>query len=158
MRIFCVKTGWQCHQSCLQRSVDVGASDMTQQVKTLLALHVSLATWTHIKAEGGAGDIAQWLRGCTALAKDLSSVPSTHTVAYNHPGDLCGCQGHCMCIVQRNLVYNQAKHIYTYNRNKPKTYVILLFLFRKRELKAQSSALPFTHELWRVYAPLSHNF
>lgn len=44
-----------------------------------------------------AGDMAQWLRMCTTLWEDLSSVPSTHLAAHTvyfdeiqfHPG-LCG--------------------------------------------------------------------
>jgi hypothetical protein len=33
----------------------------------------------------GAGEIAQWLRALTALLKVLSSNPSNHMVAHNHP-------------------------------------------------------------------------
>ena len=32
-----------------------------------------------------AGEMAQWLRSLTALPEVLSSIPSTHMVAYNHP-------------------------------------------------------------------------
>jgi hypothetical protein len=34
---------------------------------------------------GGAGEMAQWLRTPTALQKVLSSNPSNHMVAHNHP-------------------------------------------------------------------------
>jgi hypothetical protein len=34
---------------------------------------------------GGAGEMAQWLRALTALLKVLSSNPSNHMVAHNHP-------------------------------------------------------------------------
>jgi hypothetical protein len=33
----------------------------------------------------GAGEMAQWLRALTALRKVLSSNPSNHMVAHNHP-------------------------------------------------------------------------
>jgi hypothetical protein len=33
----------------------------------------------------GAGEMAQWVRALTALPKDLSSNPSNHIVAHNHP-------------------------------------------------------------------------
>jgi hypothetical protein len=33
----------------------------------------------------GAGEMAQWLRVPTALLKVLSSNPSNHRVAHNHP-------------------------------------------------------------------------
>jgi hypothetical protein len=33
----------------------------------------------------GAGEMVQWLRALTALPKVLSSNPSNHMVAYNHP-------------------------------------------------------------------------
>jgi hypothetical protein len=33
----------------------------------------------------GAGEMAQWLRALTALLKVLSSNPSNHMVAHNHP-------------------------------------------------------------------------
>ena len=33
----------------------------------------------------GAGEMAQWLRAPTALPKVLSSNPSNHMVAHNHP-------------------------------------------------------------------------
>ena len=32
-----------------------------------------------------ADEMAQWLRALTALPKGLSSNPSNHTVAHNHP-------------------------------------------------------------------------
>jgi ribosomal protein S19 len=35
--------------------------------------------------ESGAGEIAQWLRALTVLPKVLSSNPSNHMVAHNHP-------------------------------------------------------------------------
>jgi hypothetical protein len=34
---------------------------------------------------GGAGEMAQWLRALTVLPKVLSSNPSNHMVAHNHP-------------------------------------------------------------------------
>jgi hypothetical protein len=37
------------------------------------------------KEGGGAGEMAQWVRAWTALPKVLSSDPSNHMVAYNHP-------------------------------------------------------------------------
>jgi DNA repair protein RadC len=37
------------------------------------------------KREGGAGEMAQWLRVPTALPKVLSSNPNNHMVAHNHP-------------------------------------------------------------------------
>jgi hypothetical protein len=33
----------------------------------------------------GAGEIAQWVKALTALLKVLSSNPSNHVVAHNHP-------------------------------------------------------------------------
>jgi hypothetical protein len=39
----------------------------------------------NLKMEGGAGEMAQWLRAPTALPKVLSSNPSNHMVAHNHP-------------------------------------------------------------------------
>jgi hypothetical protein len=33
----------------------------------------------------GAREMAQWLRAPTALPKVLSSIPSNHMVAHNHP-------------------------------------------------------------------------
>jgi hypothetical protein len=33
----------------------------------------------------GAGEMAQWVRALTALPKVLSSNPSNHMVAHNHP-------------------------------------------------------------------------
>jgi hypothetical protein len=33
----------------------------------------------------GAGEMAQWVRTLTALPKVLSSNPSNHMVAHNHP-------------------------------------------------------------------------
>jgi hypothetical protein len=33
----------------------------------------------------GAGEMAQWLRALTALPEVLSSIPSNHMVAHNHP-------------------------------------------------------------------------
>jgi hypothetical protein len=35
--------------------------------------------------EVGAGEMAQWLRSLTTLPKVLSSNPSNHMVAHNHP-------------------------------------------------------------------------
>jgi hypothetical protein len=41
---------------------------------------------SEIKRVGvGAGEMAQWLRALTAIPKVLSSTPSNHTVAHNHP-------------------------------------------------------------------------
>jgi hypothetical protein len=37
------------------------------------------------KKVGGAGEMAQWLRALTTLPKVLSSIPSNHMVAHNHP-------------------------------------------------------------------------
>jgi hypothetical protein len=37
------------------------------------------------RASRGAGEMAQWLRALTALLKVLSSNPSNHMVAHNHP-------------------------------------------------------------------------
>jgi hypothetical protein len=39
----------------------------------------------HLKANRGAGEMAQRLRAFTALLKILSSNPSNHMVAHNHP-------------------------------------------------------------------------
>ena len=39
----------------------------------------------HQAADSGAGELAQWLRVQTALPKVLSSNPSNHMVAHNHP-------------------------------------------------------------------------
>jgi hypothetical protein len=33
----------------------------------------------------GTGEMAQWIRALTALLKVLSSNPSNHMVAHNHP-------------------------------------------------------------------------
>jgi hypothetical protein len=33
----------------------------------------------------GAGEMAQWIRKLTALPKVLSSSPSNHMMAHNHP-------------------------------------------------------------------------
>jgi hypothetical protein len=38
-----------------------------------------------LKPECGAGEMAQWLRAPTALPEVLSSNPSNHMVAHNHP-------------------------------------------------------------------------
>jgi DNA repair protein RadC len=38
-----------------------------------------------LKAEAGAGEMAQQVRALTALPKVLSSNPSNHIVAHNHP-------------------------------------------------------------------------
>jgi hypothetical protein len=35
--------------------------------------------------KNGAGEMAQWLRALTVLPKVLSSNPSNHMVAHNHP-------------------------------------------------------------------------
>jgi hypothetical protein len=40
---------------------------------------------TFLKADEGAGEMAQWLTAPTALPKVLSSNPSNHMVAHNHP-------------------------------------------------------------------------
>jgi hypothetical protein len=37
------------------------------------------------KKKAGAGEIAQWVRALTALPNVLSSNPSNHMVAHNHP-------------------------------------------------------------------------
>jgi hypothetical protein len=37
------------------------------------------------KTQGGAGEMAQWLRALTALPQVLSSNSSNHMVAHNHP-------------------------------------------------------------------------
>jgi hypothetical protein len=39
----------------------------------------------HKKIKRGAGEMAQQLRALSALPKVLSSNPSNHMVAYNHP-------------------------------------------------------------------------
>jgi hypothetical protein len=39
----------------------------------------------NLKKGGGAGEMAQQLRALTALPKVLSSNPSNHMVAHNHP-------------------------------------------------------------------------
>jgi hypothetical protein len=39
----------------------------------------------NIKLKTQAGEMAQWLRALTALPKVLSSNPSNHMVAHNHP-------------------------------------------------------------------------
>jgi len=33
----------------------------------------------------GAGEVAQWLRALTAVPEVMSSIPSNHMVAHNHP-------------------------------------------------------------------------
>jgi hypothetical protein len=38
-----------------------------------------------LEVEQGAGEMAQWVRAQTALPKVLSSNPSNHMVAHNHP-------------------------------------------------------------------------
>jgi hypothetical protein len=38
-----------------------------------------------IKKFLGAGEVAQQVRALTALPKVLSSIPSNHMVAHNHP-------------------------------------------------------------------------
>jgi hypothetical protein len=38
-----------------------------------------------LKDKNWAGEMAQWLRAPTALPKVLSSNPSNHMVAHNHP-------------------------------------------------------------------------
>jgi hypothetical protein len=35
-------------------------------------------------ADGGVGEMAQWLRTLMALPEVLSSIPSNHMVAHNH--------------------------------------------------------------------------
>jgi hypothetical protein len=39
----------------------------------------------NLKKQTRAGEMAQWLRALTALLKVLSSNPSNHMVAHNHP-------------------------------------------------------------------------
>jgi hypothetical protein len=39
----------------------------------------------HYKSHCRAGEMAQWLRALTVLLKVLSSNPSNHMVAHNHP-------------------------------------------------------------------------
>jgi hypothetical protein len=39
----------------------------------------------NIKKVPGAGEMAQWVRALTALPEVLSSNPSNHMVAHNHP-------------------------------------------------------------------------
>ena len=36
------------------------------------------------KNNSGSGEMAQWLRALTALPEVLSSIPSSHMLAYNH--------------------------------------------------------------------------
>jgi DNA repair protein RadC len=40
---------------------------------------------THLRTTTRAGELAQWVRALTALSKVLSSNPSNHMVAHNHP-------------------------------------------------------------------------
>jgi hypothetical protein len=39
----------------------------------------------YTKREKKAGEMGQWLRAPTALPEVLSSIPSNHVVAHNHP-------------------------------------------------------------------------
>jgi hypothetical protein len=46
---------------------------------------LTLALNIHVKIFFWAEEMAQWLSGLTALPKVLSSNPSNHMVAHNHP-------------------------------------------------------------------------
>jgi hypothetical protein len=48
------------------------------------AQNLNLIPEMHIKVEGWAGEMAQWVRAPTALPKVPSSNPSNHMVAHNH--------------------------------------------------------------------------
>ena len=51
-------------------------------------LHGIIARWSETLAQElapGAGEMAQRLRALTALPEVLSSIPSNHMVAHNHP-------------------------------------------------------------------------
>jgi hypothetical protein len=48
-------------------------------------LYVDTVGNFYIKNERGAGEMAQQVRALTALLKVLSSNPSNHMVAHNHP-------------------------------------------------------------------------
>ena len=49
------------------------------------AVRSRINKWDLIKLQSWAGEMAQWLRAPTALLKVLSSNPSNHMVAHNHP-------------------------------------------------------------------------
>jgi hypothetical protein len=50
-----------------------------------LSTPLEIDLFTTSKILSGAGEMAQQLRALTALPKVLSSNPSNHMVAYNHP-------------------------------------------------------------------------
>jgi hypothetical protein len=54
------------------------------QMNTTLRFHLTPVRMAKIK-NSGAGEMVQWLRVLTALPKVLSSNPSNHMVAHNHP-------------------------------------------------------------------------
>ena len=53
--------------------------------KHRLGMVVPMCDLSIRKAEVGAGEMAQWVRALTALPEVLSSNPSNHMVAHNHP-------------------------------------------------------------------------
>ena len=70
--------------------------------------------------------MAQWLRAPAALAEDLASIPSTHTVT----NKCLQFQFPCIChqllgpestAYQWDTDHMQTKHPYTQNKNQPKT-------------------------------------
>jgi hypothetical protein len=52
----------------------------------VLSCHVGLEMEIKLKSsnQGGAGEMAQWVRALTALPEVLSLNPSNHMVAHNH--------------------------------------------------------------------------
>ena len=59
------------------------AGEMAQWLRAQATLHAICPNLK--KMVSGAGEMAQWLRAPTALLKVLSSNPSNHMVAHNHP-------------------------------------------------------------------------
>jgi len=54
-------------------------------IKTTLRFHLAPLRMAKIKNSGDTGEMAQRLRALSALPEVLSSVPSNHMVAHNHP-------------------------------------------------------------------------
>jgi hypothetical protein len=59
---------------------------MTKPAQSVnVVLREGAKTIKHYKMTPGAGEMAQRIRALTALQKVLSSIPSNHMVAHNHP-------------------------------------------------------------------------
>ena len=69
-----------------KRLKDMGTGDkFLNRSAMACAVRSRINKWDLIKLQSWAGEMAQWLRALTALLKVLSSNPSNHMVAHNHP-------------------------------------------------------------------------